>query len=120
MKDVAKQISHFGRKEVELLFDRCKASYKSKELVLLTTPCLLSSGRILLVTSRKVGNAPQRNKLRRQARAIFYEQQIFARNIDCVVLFRAPATKLSFDQLQAILVKYTKLVEPTPASCTNN
>jgi len=103
MKDVAKQISKFKRKEIDLLFKTSQAAYKSKELVFLTAPCILSFGRILLITSRKVGNAPERNLLRRRSRAIFYENNFFDLNKDCVVIFKAPAKKLSFDQLKLII-----------------
>lgn len=105
MKRVTQQISNFSKKEIDHLFKNSSAVYKSKELVILTTPCLLSFGRILLITSRKVGNAPQRNLLRRRGRAIFYEHKLFELKKDCVVIFKAPATKLTFDQFKKILEK---------------
>ena len=105
MKNVAKQISRFTKKEIDLLFQTGKAVYKSKEFVILTTPCLVSLGRILLITSRKVGNAPERNLLRRRGRAIFYEEKLFELQKHCVVIFKAPAKNLSFDQFKAILKK---------------
>jgi ribonuclease P protein component len=105
MKNVAKQISRFTKKEIDLLFQTGKAVYKSKEFVILTAPCLVSSGRILLITSRKVGNAPERNLLRRRGRAIFYEEKLFELHKHCVVIFKAPAKNLSFDQFKAILKK---------------
>lgn len=108
MKRVSQRISNFSKKEIDYLFKNSSAVYKSKELVILTTPCLLSFGRILLITSRKVGNAPQRNLLRRRGRAIFYEQQLFQLNQDIVIIFKAPATKLTFDQFKTILQKSVK------------
>jgi ribonuclease P protein component len=98
------KISRFTKKEIDLLFSTGKAVFKSKELVILTAPCLLPFSRILLITSRKVGNAPERNLLRRRGRAIFYEEQLFKFPHHCVVIFRAPAKYLSFDQLKALLV----------------
>lgn len=105
MSDIAKNISRFTKKEIDLLFKTGKAVYKSKEFVILTAPCLLSLGRILLITSRKVGNAPERNLLRRRGRAIFYEEQLFQLQKHCVVIFRAPAKDLTFDQFKAVLIK---------------
>ncbi len=105
------RVSRFTRSEIDLLFKTGKAVYKSKEFVILTTPCLSfklqpeTIGRILLITSRKVGNAPERNLLRRQSRAIFYEERLFDLGKHCVVIFKAPAKNLSFDQLKAILIK---------------
>lgn len=104
MKDIAKNISRFTKKEIDLLFSSGKAVFKSKEFVILTSPCLLSSSRILLITSRKVGNAPQRNLLRRRGRAIFYEEQLFKLPQHCVIIFRAPAKDLSFEQFKTILI----------------
>jgi len=108
MKHVTKQISRFSRKEIDHLFKNSTAVYKSKELVILTAPCLLDFGRVLLVTSRKVGNAPQRNLLRRRSRAIFYEQRLFELGKDCVAIFKAPAKELNFEQLKAVFIQALK------------
>ena len=105
MKHVAKQISRFTKKEIDLLFKEGKAVYKSKELVILTAPCLLTSSRILLITSRKVGNAPERNLLRRWGRAIYYEQRLFEIQRHCVIIFKSPAKNLTFNQFKEILIK---------------
>jgi len=105
MKDVAKHISKFKRKEIDLLFQTAQSVYKSKELTILSAPCILSFGRILLITSRKVGNAPERNLLRRRGRAIFYEEKLFANKKDLVVIFRSSANQLSFDELKTIITK---------------
>lgn len=117
MKDVAKQISKFKRKEIDLLFQTTQAAYKSKELVVLSAPCILSFGRVLLITSRKVGNAPERNLLRRWGRAIFYEDRLFELKKDCVVIFKSAAKKLTFDQFKEIL---KKSVLVTPKTSKNN
>ena len=105
MNNIAKTISRFTKKEIDILFTTSKAILKSKELVILTAPCLLSSGRILLITSRKVGNAPQRNLLRRWGRAIFYEQRLFEKQIHCIVIFKAPAKYMTFDHFKKILIQ---------------
>ncbi len=105
MKSVAQQISTFHRKEIDYLFQHAQAVYKSKEFVILTSPCILSYGRVLPITSRKVGNAPERNKLRRQTRAIFYQNQLFTYNFDAVIIFKSAAKDLSFSDLQTIIIK---------------
>lgn len=121
MKNVAKQISRFTKSEIDLLFQTGKAVYKSKEFVILTAPCLLLSGRVLLITSRKVGNAPERNLLRRRGRAIFYEEKLFELKKHCVVIFKAPAKNLSFDQFKQILKKsMAKQVTAVPETAPTN
>jgi len=109
MKDVAKQISKLKRKEIDLLFQTAQVVYKSKELTILSAPCILSFGRILLITSRKVGNAPERNLLRRWGRAIFYEEKLFKYNKDLVVVFKSSAKNLVFNQFKEILKKASSL-----------
>ena len=109
MKDVAKHISKFKRKEIDLLFQTAQPVYKSKEFTILSAPCILSFGRILLITSRKVGNAPERNLLRRWGRAIFYEEKLFEKKKDLAVIFRSSAKNLTFDQFKQILKKTSSL-----------
>ena len=108
MKDVAKQLSKFHKKEINELFNKAQAVYKSKEFVILTAPCMLSFGKILLMASKKVGNAPTRNLLRRHSKAIFYQEKLFERKKDCILIFKKAATKLSFEDLKSILKKYIK------------
>ena len=61
-------------------------------------------GRILIVTSRKVGTAPKRNLLRRRLKAIFYEEKLFQHSYDVVVYCRKSATDLSFEELKTLLL----------------
>lgn len=105
MKPVAAQLSKFHKKEIDELFNKAHAKYKSKELVILTAPSAYSFGRILIIASKKVGNAPTRNLIRRQTKAIFYQQKLFKQQQDCIIIFKKPATKLSFEQLSHILVQ---------------
>ncbi|HLJ30979.1 MAG TPA: ribonuclease P protein component, partial [Candidatus Babeliales bacterium] len=60
--------------------------------------------RILIVLARAVGNAPERNLLRRRIKAIFYEEKLFAGNVDYVVIVYKKMVTLPFDQLRILLV----------------
>lgn len=102
------RVSNLSKKEIDALFDQGTAVYKSKELVIITAPCTFMRPKILLITSRKVGNAPQRNLLRRQGRAIFYEEKLWLQKITLAIIFKSPAKQLSFLQLKNILVKATQ------------
>lgn len=106
MKPVAAQLSKFHKKEIDELFNRAHAEYKSKELVLLTAPSAYSFGRILIIASKKVGNAPTRNLLRRQVKAIFYQNKLYQHKKDCIIIFNKTVTKLSFEQLQNLLIRH--------------
>ena len=61
-------------------------------------------GRILIITPKKVGNAPTRNLLRRRLKALFHEEQLFLHSYDMVIYCRKGAASLSFADLKSILL----------------
>lgn len=102
---IARKISQFTRSEIDRLYKETRPVLKHDGFTLLQTPRMGEFARILIVISKKVGNAPTRNKLRRQIKSIFYEEKLFQKDHDWVIIVRKPATLLSFEQLKAILVK---------------
>ena len=68
------------------------------------------TSRFAIVTSRAVGNAVVRNKIRRRTKAVLSELIYGKPQIHGVVRFRPSATKLSFEELKAVI---TKLMERT-------
>jgi len=110
MHSIAGQISRFTQKEASELFKRAYAIARNVAFNLLVAPRQKSFGRVLLVTPHRIGNASQRNKLRRRAKAIFYEEKLFEREHDCILIFKKGAANMSFDQLkQYILEAFDKL-----------
>ena len=97
-------ISRFSPKEVSQVFEKARRVLRHPGFTLLVAPKTQPLARILIVTSRKVGNAPARNKIRRRLRAIFYEAQFPEKNFDCVVIVKAAGTQLSFDVLKELIV----------------
>lgn len=112
MPQSARDISTFKTKEVTQFFAVAKRLLKHPNLDILVAPATQLQGRILVITSRKVGNSPQRNKIRRQLKAIFYENQYTQRGYDCVVIVKKDGILLSFTQLQDVLAEVFQKVEP--------
>jgi ribonuclease P protein component len=52
-----------------------------------------------------VGTAPERNKVRRRLKAIFYEEKLFDQGYDCVVIVKKPGVLLTFDQWKQLLIE---------------
>ena len=100
----ARELTRFTKREVDQLFRTAKAVHKSDGLTILCAPKQKAFGRALLITSRKVGNAPKRNKLRRQLRSIFYQNKLYDCGVDCAFITRAPLTKKSFSELQTMCI----------------
>lgn len=73
---------------------------------ILNAPRALSHGRILVVTSRKIGNAVKRNRVRRRIKALFYERNLFLSPFDWVVIVKKGGVDLSFKDLETILVSH--------------
>jgi len=61
-------------------------------------------GRILVVTPKKIGSSPQRNRIRRRLKAIFYEEKLFERGIDVIVFVKKKGIELTFNQLKKLLI----------------
>ncbi|HEV2916884.1 MAG TPA: ribonuclease P protein component [Candidatus Babeliales bacterium] len=104
MSRITKNISTFTTSEVAQVFEKAQCIFKNAGLTLLSAPAQINHGRILIITPRRIGNAPQRNKIRRQLRAIFYEEKLYDLFFDCVIIVRAAALAYSFDTLKNILL----------------
>lgn len=100
-----KEISRFIPEEVSEIFKKARRYLRHPGLDILCYPAKKEHGRILIVTSRKVGTAPQRNKIRRRLKAIFFEQQLFDHSLDCVVIIKKSGVDLTFEKLKQLLLE---------------
>jgi len=105
MSGIAKKISKFTKREIDYLFSNARSIFKDKTCTVLVAPRQNKDfARVLIVASRKVGNAPERNLIRRRIKSIFYEEKLFAFGFDCVVIAYKKIVTLSFDQLKHLLL----------------
>jgi ribonuclease P protein component len=98
-----KKLSSFTRTEVTLLFKNARAKVKLPGLRILRAPASGTRGRALIVTPRKVGNAPERNLLRRRIKAIYRENKLYAYPYDCVFLLGKECLLIPFEELSRII-----------------
>jgi len=102
----------FTKKEIEKLFKTARRIAKESSCDLLIAPKTDSQAGLLVVTSRKVGNAPERNKIRRRLKAIFYENKLYEQAFDCIIIVKKAGNELSFDQWKTVLLE--KLLAYSP------
>lgn len=95
--------SSLTKKEIQTIFKLGKRVLRSEGLDIIVHPGLTASGRVLVVTSRKIGSAPWRNKARRRIKAIFFTQQLYKAGIDCIVIMKKPGLAYSYQQLEQLL-----------------
>ena len=104
MPSIVKKISKFTKREIDYLFDHARRVIRNQSCTILLAPRQKEFGRVLIIASRKVGNAPERNLIRRRIKSIFYEEKLFERPFDCVVIVYKKAVMLSFEQLKDLLL----------------
>lgn len=103
MSYIAKQLSTFNKKEVVTLLKKGKRVYKDVGLDIISAPATLKFGRILVITPRKVGNAPARNRIRRRLKALFYQKKLFERLTDVCIIIKKPGITYNYAQLEQFL-----------------
>jgi ribonuclease P protein component len=102
MPHTVRALSQFSTAEVRTLFDTGRLAFKNSGMTVLYAPRSKEYGRILVVTSRKVGSSPARNLIRRRLKALFYEEQWFNLPYDFIFIIRTPATDYSYQKLKAL------------------
>lgn len=101
----AKLISKFGKKELDHFFAIAKCAKKNQAFTFLVAPTHAQLGRILPVVPKKYGNAPARNKLRRQLKSIFFTHKLYERLIDFAVITRPAARTYDFQKLTTTILE---------------
>lgn len=96
-------ISHFKKSEITALLKTAQRVLQHPGLDILLARHTKKKGRILVITPRYIGTAPQRNTIRRRLKAIFYEEKLFNHNRDCIIIIRKNGLTLSFDNLKTLL-----------------
>lgn len=104
MPSISKRISKFTKGEVDYLFKHARRVFRDASCTILVAPRQADFGRILIITSRKVGNAPERNLIRRRIKSIFYEEKLYERTVDCAIIAQKKLVELTFAELKALIL----------------
>ena len=99
----------FKRPEITKLFSQARRVYKSRELDILSHPKTKEYARLLIINPKKIGNAPQRNKVKRRLRALFHENDLFNKSHDMVIIVKKDGVELPFDILKKIVCSCASL-----------
>lgn len=103
-KNVAGLITKFKYKEIKQIFKKAHHKYSSPELDIKISPPTDKIGKLLIIIPRKVGNAPERNLIRRRLKSIFYENQIYKHLYNFLIFCKPPIVKLKYEVLKNILI----------------
>ena len=104
MPRFVRTLSQFSKSEVASLKKNARVALRDAACTILVAPQLGKTGRILIVLPKKVGSAPERNLLQRQLKSIYYEETLYQRNHDWIIIVKPGATALSFSHLKELLL----------------
>ncbi len=104
MVSIARQITSWRRPEIELLFKKSYRAFTSPafDVRLARTSDII--GKILVITPRKTGSAPERNRFRRRVKAIFYQEKLYQRGYHWVIFAKKGGLAASFQSIKALML----------------
>lgn len=88
MARVSQSLSTFSQNEIARFFKSSRRVYKGPSFDILCLPQSMSHGRLIVVTPRKIGNAPARNKIRRQLKALYFTNSLYDLPVDCMIIIK--------------------------------
>ena len=103
-----RKIFSFTKSEIAAAFQTARPKIHYRGLKVLQASAHAQHGKLLIVIPRAYGKAHDRNRLRRQLRAIFYENKLHHNKIVWIILVRKNALALDFTTLTQFLIKACK------------
>lgn len=108
MTAIARRISQFSKTEIDRAFSQARRLLKVPGIIILGAPAQQDIGRILVIASRKVGNAVVRNTIKRRLKAVFYEEKMYQIPTDLLCIIHKDILQYDFAALKALLIKATR------------
>ena len=101
-----KDLFCFSKLEVDSAFKKATLLKKIDGLKLLRSAMgeAQTHGKLLIITPRAMGKAHLRNLMRRQLKAIYYENKLYTNTTTLILLVYKAATELTFEELKAFLI----------------
>lgn len=105
MPRIVRLITSFSRSEIRNLLQSARTVTRHPGLDIRVAAKSAAYARVLIVTPRKMGIAPHRNKIRRRIKAIFYADKLFEGLCDLMIYCKKDSQLIPFENLQTILQK---------------
>lgn len=108
-------LTHWKKSEAAATIRRSRLVLKAPFLDIKIAPKTKAVARILPVTPRKSGNAPERNLFRRRMKALFHELNLYEGAYDWIFFAKPGISDLSFEQLRDIVLQVLQSLPETPS-----
>ena len=89
---------------IKQLFKKARRILKSPGLDLLIAPLSGAKTKLIVVTPGYIGNAVQRNTIRRRVKALFQEFHLSKSGFLYIVFIKKEGISLSYDQIKALML----------------
>jgi len=103
-KGLVRALTRFTSGEIKKLMYQGKLVYTDACLDIKLQKTSQPFSKILVITPRKIGSAPQRNLLKRRLRSIFYEEHLYERGSNLAIFCKKGSPLLPFARLKEILL----------------
>ena len=90
--------------EIRQLFSKARRVLKHPGLDLLIAPTLEPKGKLIVVTPGAIGNAVERNTVRRRIKAIFDQEHLCSKGYDAIIFVKKDGVRLSYEQLKQLIL----------------
>jgi len=101
-------VTHFSRREIQELFKKARTLCQHNSLDIKAAPASSLPGRLLIISPKKIGNAPLRNLIRRRIKALFYEEKMYEKQYNYIFFCKPPISEVSFQELKEIILACLK------------
>jgi ribonuclease P protein component len=111
MGSISRLMTKFSRSEVDYLFlnARRTASYDAFNVLCAPRSREQSFSKVLIIIAKRTGSAPQRNKVRRRLKAIFYQNRLYQQPFHCIVIAKKAAVHKSYQELAGLMERGIQL-----------
>lgn len=90
---------------IKEVFKKARRIVKHSGLDILVAPKSTTPAHLFIITPGHIGNAIQRNKIRRRIKAIFQNLVGIKQTFNCIIIVKKEGSALSYDQLQTIIME---------------
>lgn len=85
--------------DTQKLFENAQRIYSCSAFALHVLPSTYTSSKVIIVTSKRLGNAVKRNYQRRRLKEAFYKSLLAQHSMDCIFFVRSTIVNIEFAKL---------------------
>lgn len=105
MSSIARRITQWTNDEVGVVLKASYRLYRGNPCDIRVAKTNRDIAKLLLIVSRKTGNAPDRNRFKRRMKSIFYQEKLYTKGFDWVIFAKKDGLKTDYQELKALMLE---------------